>query len=651
MKAKQPWFPRESSTGDGSLRNGERHGERSGCSTGASLASSQSRHTSLRKLPVFGCFTEPAASHGDSGTLTEKGQQHASRASSTPPASRIPILVVPEVVPEESAGPSSTQSEHVLAAPGHGPRTTDSPAVARTDEQSVEITGDETREEKIAEDLRNVTGLPAESAARNPFPPCSSSEHLERRVFVPPPRRPGPHDHRVPPQRNTWLDPFVGSGTTQTLIPLNTGQRSSAPRVVLSRWESSSVQTGVEGPRRSASRRNTRSRRRRCRRARSSRSCSPALPPRIPLVDLVDSHHARYHQATPTRAAPVLSTTATQQDRNHDAPEAFTTTANDDKSTASKMSSYTMTYSPTSPSLLTLSPMVTVPIAPPPTPAQDIPLQTSSRDVVDEVDMNIDEILSALPIGIPIPPGEQPCALFPVRRAPTPPSSSLYGRSRRSSAASSNPFVSDGEEGEEEGGVALRHNPFIPIMYPGRGEVPRRLFEPQNKLLAALVRDSYPCDDDGDDGDDETEEVGEDQDFRDDELVTVARDGVASYCQPASLCRAHRACMPCERGKRAGEIDTTGPLRQRRVTWQIDTKEQEARWVDVQARGLSARANKFGAVGQQVTSRTVPPPVCVVQDHEKAVWTPRGWDVVLRSGLRTAVQEGAPWTTKNQFGC
>ncbi|OAP56801.1 hypothetical protein AYL99_08913 [Fonsecaea erecta] len=519
---------------------------------------------------------------------------------------------------EENTCSRSSPCEHTLAVPGHGPPTANSPVLATTDEQSVlTVTGDKIQEQNVDGDLEHV-------AARSPLPTFSSSVRLEPRVFVPLSRRTGPHDRLVLPQRNTRLDQNVGSGTKQTLIPLNTCQDSpSPPRVELLRWESSASSSPGEAavagpPRRSASSHYTRSRRRRRGAARLRRSCSPTLHAPVPFVD--NSYHARYdhHQATALRTAPVLSTTTSQPDHNYDIPEASTTTTT---TTASKMSSYTMTYSPTSPHL-TLSPMMTMPIAlPPPTPAQDIPrVAFPPGRHVDEADMNIDEILSALPIGIPV------------------------HRSRSSSTASSRaPIISGGGDDHEEeaGGARLRTDPFTSIMYPGRGEVPQHLSEPKNKLLAALVEDSYPCGSDEDAKDDKASGAKKneenDEDLDDAALVTVAQDALAAHCERVRLAR---------------DVVDNGPLRQRRVAWQIDAAR--GKWVDVAARGLSACANRFGAVGQRVTSCVIAPPVHLPQDQEKAVWTPTGWTVTVvprRSGPESVQVEGpVPWTTQAQFG-
>ncbi|KIX93691.1 uncharacterized protein Z520_10597 [Fonsecaea multimorphosa CBS 102226] len=654
MKAHQPWFPRDDSTDYASLRHGDAQSDKSACSTGPLPTLSQPRQTHLRKLPVFGCFSGPAESPDGSGNGFGK-EEDASRTLSSSPASSIPDIVASERKPGENSCSSLTQSEHALAVSGHGPPppppTANSAASAWTDEQSVKtIAVDKIRRgERLDEGLENIAaGLPAESVAAasacsliQTFP---STEHLERRVFVPSARQPGPHEPVVRPQRTyTSPDQIIGPGAApQTVIPLNTDQSSfpSPRQVVLSPpWESSSPGPAVAGPRRSASCQSIRSRRRG---PRSIRSCSPTLQSRIPLVYSIDSDHARNDcQVTTTpRTESILST--------------ITTTDNNNKSTASKMSSYTMTYSPTFPHRrLILSPKMTVPAStPPPPPAQDIHM-THSRSLMEEADFNIDDILSAL--------------LIPIREEePTPPPSALYSSDGRSSSMdisnTSNEDSDDdddeeeeeeeeGEEKEKECGVRVHNDPFISIIYPGRGEVPERLREPKNKLLAALVEESHPCDDEDDAGAEAKD--AEEQDFADTDFVTVARADHHSYVQMASLCRAHRASMPCEKGKSEREIDHQGPLRQRRVThqWQTDNN-LGSHWVDVAAEGLSAgRANKFGAVGQQVTSGAVPPPVPVIRDDEKAVWTPRGWKVVPRVGPGSLVHQlPKPWTTEKQFG-
>ncbi|OAG38389.1 hypothetical protein AYO21_07372 [Fonsecaea monophora] len=619
----------------------------------------------MKKLPVFGRFPGPEESHDSYWNVIRK--EDASRtASSCPksspsPASNIPSLVVLVSVSDEEnarASPIGSERSDTLAATGlHGPHATKSPASGWTDEQSTAKTteygireDEEEGEEKVHEDLvPSVAGCPVRATARSVLPTFSSPERLERRVFVPWVRYAGPHERVVPRQRTTWLDRAVDSDISTISVPLNTSREFQ--------WTSQHAHSRckfffpreagvvVAGPPRSSSLKYTR---RRFRRARLTRSCSSALPSRV--HPLVDSSHVRYHsQATPARtvvAAAVSPDTRLQDSHQAIHDPATIAVNNNSTTTPPKMPSYTMTCSPMSPCLLTLSPVVRMPAAPPPTPAQGIQKRLS-RSQVDEADMNIDDILSALPIGIPIPSakGKERC-LSPVETIPpTPPSSPFYGRRSRSSSTSSSSATSSEDE-DRGGGVWLRRDPFVSIVYPGRGEASQpRPAEPDNKLLAALVEDSMPHD-----SVDDAALADKEPDFDDEDLVTVALDDLTSYRQTAKLCRKHRVHMPCERGKRARDVDH-GPLRQRRVTRQIDL--QQGAWVDIEARGLSSQYNQFGAVGQRVTARAVPPPVPTVQNHEKVVWRSRGWTVVPHSGPATALLKvkAQPWFPEDQYGC
>ncbi|OAL37738.1 hypothetical protein AYO20_02915 [Fonsecaea nubica] len=619
----------------------------------------------MKKLPVFGCFPGPEQSHDCAGNVIRKEDASWTASSclksSPSPASNVPSLVVSiSVSDEENARASPTQHERndALAATGlHGPHATKSPASGWTEQQStVKSTEDETGEheeegeEKVHEDLDpSAAACPVRAAARSVVPTFSSPERLERRVFVPWVRHAGPHERVVPRQRTTWLDRAVGSDISKVSVPLNTSREfqwtSQHARSRCEFFPPREVAVDIAGPRRSSSLNYSR---RRFRRARSTRSCSSALPSRVP--PLVDSSYVRYHsQATPARrvVAAAISPDTRLQDSHHAINDPATIAAsNNIVTTPYKMSSYTMTCSPMSPCLLTLSPVVRMPAAPPPTPAQGIQKRLS-RSQVDEADMSIDDILSALPIGIPIPSakGKERC-LSPLETIPpTPPSSPLYGRRSRSSSTSSS-IASSSDDEDRGGSVWLRRDPFVSIVYPGRGEVSQpRPAEPDNKLLAALVEDSVP-----DDSVDDSALADKEPDFDDEDLVTVALDDLASYCQTAKLCRKHRVHMPCERGKRARDVDH-GPLRQRRVTRQIDI--QQGAWVDVEARGFSSQYNQFGAVGQRVTARAVPPPVPTVQNHEKVVWRSRGWTVVPHSGPATALLKvkAQPWFPEDQYGC
>ncbi|KIW96764.1 uncharacterized protein Z519_02155 [Cladophialophora bantiana CBS 173.52] len=546
-------------------------------------------------------------------------KEDASKTLPSSPTSNIPNIVVSERLPEESSSALSIlQPEPALAVLGqHGPPPAYSPVLAGTDEQSAKSsTGDNIQKQCVDKDLQRVAGLHTECAACNLSQTFSSTQHLERKVFVPP-RPPGPHQCLVPPQRNTWLDRTVGSGTTESLVPCKGDlDFSSAPGVTLSGWKSSCLEAGVAGPHRSVSDEYTRS----CSAASSTQPCSPAIQARIPLDD---SHYARRHQATPTVTALASSNNARQQDNNHHR-EAITTIA-DTKRTASNMPSRTITYSPTSASVLTLSPVQTAPVVRPPQKAQDLPSRPSAIRR-HPADLDVDEVLSALPILIPTPPEEQESLPPPECPTSTPGPSRVGGRSRSASAANS--------AFREEGGVCLRNDPFISIIYPGRGEAVWPLSEPKNKLLAALVEESEPLYSDEED-EDEEEDVSDNKSssssssssspplslpplYVDNALVqencnrheksfiSCGHDCIYMYCGSAEPCRASPAHHPQKVGEDAhsAEIgDENRRSRRRMMVQSFDTKKGQ--WANVEAEGRTA-SSRFGAVGEKLAPHPLP---------------------------------------------